>query len=102
MDKGLFPVSIFLFPKNSFLKIENQGGHIFTVIYKRKYYFLLDKRLKGNLKERKKMKNQVLEYSIQLAMLRQLLSEKLINKQEYFKIKKHLMKKYKISSDLTC
>jgi len=48
------------------------------------------------------MKNQVLEYSIQLAMLRQLLSEKLINKQEYFKIKKHLMKKYKISSDLTC
>ncbi len=35
--------------------------------------------------------NGILEYSIQLAMLRQLLSEKLINKQEYFKIKKLLM-----------
>jgi len=44
----------------------------------------------------------ILEYSIQLAMLRQLLSEKLINKQEYFKIKKLLMEKYNISSDLTC
>ena len=44
----------------------------------------------------------LLEYSIQLAMLRQLLNEKLINKQEYFKIKKLLMEKYKISSDLTC
>ena len=44
----------------------------------------------------------ILEFSIQLAMLRQLLSEKLINKQEYFKIKKVLMKKYNISSDLTC
>jgi len=49
-----------------------------------------------------KLMNSILEYSIQLAMLRQLLSEKLINKQEYFKIKKHLMEKYKISSDLTC
>jgi hypothetical protein len=46
--------------------------------------------------------NGILEYSIQLAMLRQLLSEKLINKQEYFKIKEILMKKYNISSDLTC
>ena len=44
----------------------------------------------------------ILEYSIQLAMLRQLLNEKLINKQEYFKIKKLLMEKHKISSDLTC
>lgn len=44
----------------------------------------------------------ILEYSIQLAMLRQLLNGKLINKQEYFKIKKLLMEKYKISSDLTC
>jgi len=48
------------------------------------------------------MGDQVLEYSIQLAMLRQILNEKLINKQEYFKIKKLLMKKYNISSDLTC
>lgn len=46
--------------------------------------------------------NGILEYSIQLAMLRQLLSEKIINKQEYFKIKKLLMEKYNISSDLTC
>ncbi|MCK9444917.1 MAG: hypothetical protein M0Q14_10380 [Tissierellaceae bacterium] len=44
----------------------------------------------------------ILEYSIQLAMLRQLLGEKLINKQEYFKIKKLLMEKYNIYSDLTC
>ena len=44
----------------------------------------------------------ILEYSIQLAMLGQLLSEKLINKQEYFKIKKLLMEIYNISSDLTC
>jgi hypothetical protein len=46
--------------------------------------------------------NDILEYSIQLAMLRQLLIEKLIDKREYFKIKEILMKKYKISSDLTC
>lgn len=44
----------------------------------------------------------ILEYSIQLAMPRQLLSEKLINKQEYFKIEKLLMEKYNISSNLTC
>ncbi|NLD18271.1 MAG: conjugal transfer protein [Tissierellia bacterium] len=48
------------------------------------------------------MRNEVLEYSIQLAMLRQLLLEKLIDKREYFKIKEVLMKKYNISSDLTC
>lgn len=46
--------------------------------------------------------NGILEYSIQLAMLRQLLSEELIDEQEYFKNKKLLMEKYKISSDLTC
>ena len=46
--------------------------------------------------------NDILEYSIQLAMLRQLLIEKLIDKKEYFKIKEVLMKKYNISSDLTC
>lgn len=46
--------------------------------------------------------NDILEYSIQLAMLRQLLIEKLIDKREYFKIKEILMKKYNISSDLTC
>ncbi|SHD75649.1 SHOCT domain-containing protein [Schnuerera ultunensis] len=46
--------------------------------------------------------NDILEYSIQLAMLRQLLIEKLIDKREYFKIKEVLMKKYNISSDLIC
>ncbi len=44
----------------------------------------------------------ILEYSIQLAMLRQLLIENLIDKREYFKIKEVLMKKDNISSDLTC
>lgn len=57
--------------------------------------------LVGILKEEEQMED-ILEYSIQLAMLRQLLGEKLINKQEYFKIKKLLMEKYNISSDLTC
>nr|WP_307760159.1 SHOCT domain-containing protein [uncultured Peptostreptococcus sp.] len=47
------------------------------------------------------MKN-ILEYSIQLAMLRKLLAEKLIDKREYFKIKEVLMEKYNISSELTC
>lgn len=46
--------------------------------------------------------NDILEYSIQLAMLRQLLIEKQIDKREYFRIKEALMKKYEISSDLTC
>lgn len=45
---------------------------------------------------------KILEYSMQLAMLRQLLTEKLIDKREYFRIKKLLMEKYNISSDLTC
>lgn len=45
---------------------------------------------------------ETLEYSMQLAMLRILLTEKLIDKREYFKIKEELMKKYNISSDLTC
>lgn len=47
------------------------------------------------------MDNEILEYSIQLGMLRQLLIEKLIDKREFFKIKDALMKKYNISSDLT-
>ncbi|HEM3598692.1 TPA: hypothetical protein U1D01_001900 [Streptococcus suis] len=53
------------------------------------------------LKEEELMED-ILEYSIQLAMLRQFLSEKLINKQEHFNIKKLLMERYNISSDLTC
>lgn len=47
------------------------------------------------------MNNTILEYSIQLGMLRQLLIEKLIDNREYFKIKDALMKEYNISSDLT-
>ena len=47
------------------------------------------------------MDSDILRYSIQLAMLKQLLTRKLINKNEYFKIKDVLMKDYKISSDLT-
>jgi len=49
----------------------------------------------------KGMDSDILRYSIQLAMLKQLLTRKLINKNEYFKIKDVLMKDYKISSDLT-
>lgn len=57
--------------------------------------------VRNNQKEEKRMK-KILEYSMQLAMLRQLLTEKLIDKREYFRIKEVLMKKYNISSDLTC
>ncbi len=47
------------------------------------------------------MENNILRYSMQIAMLKQLLVKKLINKIEYYKIKDELMKDYKISSDLT-
>lgn len=47
------------------------------------------------------MDSDILRYSIQLAMLKQLLTGKFINVNEYFKIKNVLMKDYKISSDLT-
>lgn len=47
------------------------------------------------------MENNILRYSMQIAMLQQLLVEKLINQIEYHKIKNGLMKDYKISSDLT-
>ena len=49
----------------------------------------------------KKMENNILRYSMQIAMLKQLLVNKLINKIEYFRIKDELMKDYNISSDLT-
>lgn len=93
-------MSIFPF-LDFFFKKANQEAHIFTFIYKGEN-ISLNKKSEKKEKERKRMGDQVLEYSIQLAMLRQLLSEKLINKQEYFKIKKLLMEKYNISSDLTC
>lgn len=47
------------------------------------------------------MENNILRYSMQIAMLKQLLVNKLINKIEYFRIKDELMKDYNISSDLT-
>lgn len=39
-------------------------------------------------------------YSMQIAMLKQLLRKELINEKEYEKIKKKLMEEYKIVSDL--
>ena len=48
-----------------------------------------------------KKENQHLNrYSMQLAMLHQLLYKKLITQEEYFLIKKKLMKDYNVISDL--
>lgn len=44
--------------------------------------------------------DKMLRYSIQLAMLKQLLNKKLITELEYRKIKNRLMKDYCIVSDL--
>jgi hypothetical protein len=44
---------------------------------------------------------RLIRYSMQLAMLRQLLAEKLITEREYRDVKTRLMKDYKIQSDLT-
>lgn len=44
---------------------------------------------------------KLLRYSMQLSMLRQLLSKKLINENEYQMIKKKLMKDYGIVSNIT-
>ncbi len=44
---------------------------------------------------------KLLRYSMQLSMLRQLLSKKLINENEYQVIKKRLMKDYGIVSNIT-
>ena len=38
--------------------------------------------------------DEILKYSMQIAMLKQLLIKKLINENEYEKIKKELMKEY--------
>ena len=46
-------------------------------------------------------KNSVIEYSMQLAFLKQLLEKKLITDKEYALIKNRLMKDYKVCSDLT-
>ena len=44
---------------------------------------------------------KILRYSIQLSMLKQLLSKKLINETEYQVIQKRLMKDYGIVSNIT-
>ena len=44
--------------------------------------------------------DEILKYSMQIAMLKQLLRKELINEKEYEKIKKTLMEEYKIVSDL--
>ena len=44
---------------------------------------------------------RLIRYSMQLAMLRQLLAEKQITEKEYRDVKARLMKDYKIQSDLT-
>ncbi len=44
---------------------------------------------------------KLLRYSMQLSMLRQLLSKKLINENEYQVIRKRLMKDYGIVSNIT-
>ena len=44
---------------------------------------------------------KLLRYSMQLSMLKQLLSKKLINENEYHVIQKRLMKDYGIVSNIT-
>lgn len=44
--------------------------------------------------------DEILKYSMQIAMLKQLLNKKLIDEKEYEKIKKELMKEYGVLSDL--
>lgn len=46
-------------------------------------------------------KMKLLDYSIQLSMLRNLLNKKLINENEYIKVKKKLMEDYGVVSDIT-
>jgi hypothetical protein len=46
-------------------------------------------------------KDKLLRYSMQLAMLKQLLDMKMINDCEYEKIKKRLMKDYGVVSNIT-
>ena len=44
--------------------------------------------------------DEILKYSMQIAMLKQLLNKKLIDEKEYEKIKKELMKEYGVLYDL--
>ena len=47
------------------------------------------------------MKKDIIRYSLQIAMLTQLLNKRLITKQEFTIIKNKLMEKYRVVSDLT-
>lgn len=49
----------------------------------------------------KENQEEILEYSMELSLLTQLLYYKLITEQEYQKVKQQLMKEYKIVSDIT-
>ena len=55
---------------------------------------------RGERNHMKKENQHLIRYSMQLAMLHQLLYKKLITKEEYFLIKKKLMKDYNVISDL--
>ncbi|EGT4850001.1 TPA: SHOCT domain-containing protein [Clostridioides difficile] len=47
------------------------------------------------------MKNKLIRYTMQLAMLKQLLEKELISIEEYNIVKNKLMKDYNIISDIT-
>ncbi|KFO16768.1 conjugal transfer protein [Enterococcus faecium] len=47
------------------------------------------------------MNEKLIRYSIQIVMLKQLLSRNLISEKEYLLIKRRIMKDYKIVSDIT-
>lgn len=49
----------------------------------------------------KENQGEILEYSMELSLLTQLLYYKLITEQEYQEVKQQLMKEYKIVSDIT-
>lgn len=47
------------------------------------------------------LKQNLIPYSMQIAMLKQLLTRKLITEKEYYMVKNKLMKEYGIISDIT-
>ncbi|WVT92550.1 SHOCT domain-containing protein [Enterococcus durans] len=47
------------------------------------------------------MNKKLIRYSMQIAMLNQLLAQKLISEKEYYLVKQKIMKDYKIVSDIT-
>ncbi|MGX6979469.1 SHOCT domain-containing protein [Vagococcus elongatus] len=47
------------------------------------------------------MNEKLIRYSMQIAMLKQLLSRNLISKKEYMLVKRKIMQEYKIISDIT-